>query len=57
VGEEIQREEIAQEFKTVLQDKIGVAAALSLGAFESKWDRTTTFTLAKTWCGCFERDT
>ncbi|CAI8807294.1 CPS-53 (KpLE1) prophage; DUF2303 domain-containing protein YfdQ [Pseudomonas sp. IT-P74] len=36
VGEEVQREDIAQEFKTVLQDKIGDAAALSLGAFDPK---------------------
>ncbi|WP_095143272.1 MULTISPECIES: YfdQ family protein [unclassified Pseudomonas] len=36
VGEEVQREDIAQEFKTVLQDKIGSNAALSLGAFDPK---------------------
>ena len=36
VGEEVQREDIAQEFKSVLQDKIGDAAALSLGAFDPK---------------------
>lgn len=36
VGEEIQREDIAQEFKTVLQAKIGDAAALSLGSFDPK---------------------
>jgi len=36
VGEEVQREDIAQEFKTVLQDKIGDVAALSLGAFDPK---------------------
>lgn len=36
VGEEVQREDIAQEFKTVLQEKIGDAAALSLGAFDPK---------------------
>jgi uncharacterized protein YfdQ (DUF2303 family) len=36
VGEEVQREEIAQEFKLVLQDRIGDAAALSLGAFDPK---------------------
>ena len=36
VGEEVQREDIAQEFKSVLQVKIGEAAALSLGAFDSK---------------------
>ena len=36
VGEEVQREDIAQEFKSVLQDKIGEAATLSLGAFDPK---------------------
>ncbi len=36
VGEEVQREDIAQEFKLVLQDKIGEAATLSLGAFDPK---------------------
>jgi uncharacterized protein YfdQ (DUF2303 family) len=36
VGEEVQREDIAQEFKLVLQDKIGETAALSLGAFDPK---------------------
>jgi len=36
VGEEVQREDIAQEFKAVLQAKIGNAAALSLGAFDPK---------------------
>ena len=36
VGEEVQREDIAQEFKTVLQDRIGSAAAASLGAFDPK---------------------
>jgi uncharacterized protein YfdQ (DUF2303 family) len=36
VGEEVQREDIAQEFKTVLQRNIGDAAALSLGAFDPK---------------------
>lgn len=36
IGEEVQREEIAQEFKTVLQEKIGNAAPLSLGAFDPK---------------------
>ena len=36
VGEEVQREEIAQEFKAVLQEKIGTSAALSLGAFDPK---------------------
>ncbi|MNT51076.1 hypothetical protein D3C72_1880260 [compost metagenome] len=34
--EEIQREDIAQEFKTVLQEKVGSATALSLGVFDSK---------------------
>jgi len=36
VGEEVQREDIAQEFKTVLQRNIGEAATLSLGAFDPK---------------------
>jgi len=36
VGEEVQREGIAQEFKTVLQEKIADAAALSIGAFDPK---------------------
>lgn len=36
VGEEVQREDIAQEFKSVLQEKIGEAAVLSLGAFDPK---------------------
>ena len=36
VGEEVQREDIAQEFKAVLQDKIGSSATLSLGAFDPK---------------------
>lgn len=36
VGEEVQREDIAQEFKSVFQEKIGEAAALSLGAFDPK---------------------
>ena len=36
IGEEVQREEIAQGFKTVLQEKIGNAAPLSLGAFDPK---------------------
>ena len=36
VGEEVQREDIAQEFKTVLQDKIGANASLALGAFDPK---------------------
>ncbi len=33
LGEELQREDIAQEFKQVLEDKIGSAAKLSLGSF------------------------
>lgn len=33
VGEEVQREAIAEEFKTVLEAKIGAAAKLSLGSF------------------------
>jgi uncharacterized protein YfdQ (DUF2303 family) len=36
VGEEVQREDIAQEFKAVLQRNIGEAALLSLGAFDPK---------------------
>jgi uncharacterized protein YfdQ (DUF2303 family) len=36
VGEEIQREEIAEEFKAVLEGKIGVSAKLALGAFDPK---------------------
>jgi len=36
VGEEVQREEIAQEFKAVLLEKIGHAAGLSLGSFDPK---------------------
>jgi uncharacterized protein YfdQ (DUF2303 family) len=36
IGEEVQRESIAQEFKAVLEDKIGDAAKLSLGAFDPK---------------------
>lgn len=36
VGEEVQREDIAQEFKAVLQDQIGSSATLSLGAFDPK---------------------
>lgn len=36
VGEEVQREYIAQEFKAVLQRNIGDAAVLSLGAFDPK---------------------
>lgn len=36
VGEEVQREDIAQEFKAVLQHSIGEAAVLSLGAFDPK---------------------
>jgi uncharacterized protein YfdQ (DUF2303 family) len=34
-GEEVQREAIAQEFKAVLEDKIGKATKLSLGSFSS----------------------
>jgi uncharacterized protein YfdQ (DUF2303 family) len=33
VGEEVQRESIAQEFKSVLEDNIGSAAKLALGSF------------------------
>lgn len=36
IGEEAQREEIAQEFKAVLDDKVGSAAKLSLGIFDAK---------------------
>lgn len=36
VGEEVQREDIAQEFKKVLADAVGEAAALNLGAFDPK---------------------
>ena len=36
VGEEVQREDIAQEFKAVLQRNIGEAAVLSLGGFDPK---------------------
>ena len=36
VGEEVQREEIAQEFKSVLDAQIGPAAQLTLGTFDPK---------------------
>ncbi|WJO31010.1 DUF2303 family protein [Pseudomonas monteilii] len=36
IGEEAQREAIAQEFKAVLDDKVGTAAKLSLGTFDAK---------------------
>lgn len=36
LGEDVQREDIAQEFKTVLQDQIGANASLALGAFDPK---------------------
>lgn len=36
VGEEVQREGIAQEFKSVLQAQVGESAALVLGAFDPK---------------------
>lgn len=36
VGEEVQREEIAQEFKSVLDTQIGAAAQLTLGTFDPK---------------------
>lgn len=36
VGEEVQREDIAQEFKAALQSNIGEAAVLSLGSFDTK---------------------
>lgn len=36
LGEELQREAIAQEFKQVLESKVGGAAKLVLGSFDSK---------------------
>lgn len=36
VGEEVQREDIAQEFKAVLQERIGSSASLYRGAFDPK---------------------
>ena len=36
IGEEAQREAIAQEFKAVLDTKVGTAAKLSLGTFDAK---------------------
>lgn len=36
IGEETQREAIAQEFKAVLDCKVGTAAKLSLGTFDAK---------------------
>ncbi len=33
VGEDMQRDEIAQEFKSVLEAKVGDAAQLTLGNF------------------------
>jgi uncharacterized protein YfdQ (DUF2303 family) len=36
VGEEVQREEIAQEFKSVLDAQVGSAAKLALGIFDPK---------------------
>ena len=36
VGEDVQREEIAQEFKSVLDAQIGEAAKLALGTFDPK---------------------
>lgn len=33
VGKEVQQEEIAQEFKAVLTEKVGTAASLTLGTF------------------------
>ncbi|KPY89042.1 hypothetical protein ALP10_00090 [Pseudomonas syringae pv. helianthi] len=35
VGEDVQREEIAQEFKSVLEAKVGDAARLALGSFSA----------------------
>jgi uncharacterized protein YfdQ (DUF2303 family) len=36
IGEEAQRENIAQEFKAVLDKKVGASAALSIGTFDAK---------------------
>ncbi|MNY75661.1 hypothetical protein D3C86_2150050 [compost metagenome] len=36
VGEEVQREEIAQEFKSVLDAAVGAHAKLTLGTFDPK---------------------
>lgn len=36
IGEEAQREAIAQEFKAVLDSKVGTAAKLSTGTFDAK---------------------
>ena len=36
IGEEVQREEIAQEFKSVLDTQIGAATPLTLGTFDPK---------------------
>lgn len=36
LGEEVQREDIAQEFKTVLQQQIGNNASLAIGSFDPK---------------------
>lgn len=36
IGEEVQREEIAQEFKSVLDAQIGTATQLTLGTFDPK---------------------
>lgn len=36
IGEEAQRKGIAQEFKAVLEDKVGKSAALSLSTFDAK---------------------
>ncbi|WP_272492964.1 hypothetical protein [Pseudomonas syringae] len=35
VGEDVQREEIAQEFKSVLEAKVGDAAQVALGSFSA----------------------
>ena len=37
IGEEVQREEIAQEFKSVLDAQIGETAQLTLGMFDPKY--------------------
>lgn len=36
LGGEVQREDFAQEFKTVLQQQIGSNASLAIGSFDPK---------------------
>lgn len=36
VGGEVQREDIAQEFKKVLQQQIGTSAIVAIGAFDPR---------------------